>query len=116
MAVNVKYDEDFKAWTMPWFMSPMNTKIVRRSNALLGYPYGEDFRYEEAILVGSGPGRLGDCDDRSPWSRRVFFAGPWLATHPLAAEEVRVAQTRPGPESESTRKRLFRPHPGRETG
>lgn len=55
MAVNVKYDEDFKAWTMPWFMSPMNTKIVRRSNALLGYPYGEDFRYEEAILVGSGP-------------------------------------------------------------
>ena len=55
LAFKVKYDEDFKAWTMPWFMSPINTKIVRRSNALLGYPYGEDFCYEEAILVGSGP-------------------------------------------------------------
>jgi short subunit dehydrogenase-like uncharacterized protein len=54
-AVTVKYDEDLKGWTMPWFMSPMNTKIVRRSNALLGYPFGKDFRYDEAILVGSGP-------------------------------------------------------------
>jgi short subunit dehydrogenase-like uncharacterized protein len=28
---------------------------VRRTNALLDYPYGGDFRYEEARLVGSGP-------------------------------------------------------------
>jgi short subunit dehydrogenase-like uncharacterized protein len=55
MSVAVKYDEDREAWTKPFFMGPMNTKIVRRSNALLGYPYGEDFRYEEARLVGSGP-------------------------------------------------------------
>lgn len=55
MAIRVKHDEDLKAWTMPFFMSPINTKIVRRSNALLGYPYGKDFRYEEAILTGSGP-------------------------------------------------------------
>jgi short subunit dehydrogenase-like uncharacterized protein len=54
-AVTVKYDEDLKGWTMPWFMTPLNTKVVRRSNALLGYPYSEDFRYDEAILVGSGP-------------------------------------------------------------
>lgn len=39
----------------PFFMGPMNTKIVRRSNALLGYPYGVDFRYEEAQLVADGP-------------------------------------------------------------
>jgi short subunit dehydrogenase-like uncharacterized protein len=50
----VKYDGDLKAWTMPFFMSPVNTKVVRRSNALLGYPYGKDFRYEEAMLLGSG--------------------------------------------------------------
>ena len=54
-SVRVRYDQDLEAWTMPFFMSPMNTKIVRRSNALLGYPNGEDFRYEEAMLVGSGP-------------------------------------------------------------
>jgi len=56
MPVQVEYDEDLRAWTKPFFMGPMNSKIVRRSNALLGYPYGDDFRYEEAVLVGSGPG------------------------------------------------------------
>lgn len=55
MALKVMHDEDLRAWTMPFFMGPINTKIVRRSNALLGYPYGKDFRYEEAILTGSGP-------------------------------------------------------------
>ena len=53
-SVEVVFDEDLGAWTKPFFMGPMNTKIVRRTNALLGYPYGEDFRYEEARLVGPG--------------------------------------------------------------
>ena len=55
VSAKVGFDEDLEAWTKPFFMGPMNTKIVRRSNALLGYPYGKDFRYEEASLVGSGP-------------------------------------------------------------
>ena len=59
MSVTVEYDEDLKAWTKPFFMGPMNTKIVRRTNAVLDYPYGKDFRYEEATLVGDGwSGRL----------------------------------------------------------
>ena len=53
-SVEVKYDEDLQAWTKPFFMGPMNTKIVRRTNALLGYPYGEDFRYDEARVVADG--------------------------------------------------------------
>ncbi len=53
-STKVEFDEDLGAWTKPFFMGPMNTKIVRRTNALLGYPYGEDFRYEEARVVGSG--------------------------------------------------------------
>jgi short subunit dehydrogenase-like uncharacterized protein len=53
-SVEVAFDEDLGAWTKPFFMGPMNTKIVRRTNALLGYPYGEDFRYEEARVVGPG--------------------------------------------------------------
>ena len=59
MSVTVEYDEDLQAWVKPFFMGPMNTKIVRRTNAILDYPYGEDFRYEEARLVGDGwSGRL----------------------------------------------------------
>ena len=58
-STKVEYDEDLQAWTKPFFMGPMNSKIVRRTNALLGYPYGEGFRYDEARVVGDGlSGRL----------------------------------------------------------
>ncbi len=53
-STKVEYDEDLQAWTKPFFMGPMNSKIVRRTNALLGYPYGEDFRYNEARVVADG--------------------------------------------------------------
>ena len=50
----VIYDEKAQAWTAPFVMAGVNTKIVRRSNALAGYPYGRDFRYREAVLSGKG--------------------------------------------------------------
>ena len=53
-STKVEYDEDLQAWTKPFFMGPMNSKIVRRTNALLGYPYGEGFRYDEARVVADG--------------------------------------------------------------
>jgi short subunit dehydrogenase-like uncharacterized protein len=49
------YDEDFGSWTGPFVMAPCDTRIVRRTNALLGYAYGKDFRYDEAMLTGAGP-------------------------------------------------------------
>jgi len=49
-----EYDPDFKAWTAPFVMGEVNTKVVRRSNALLGYPYGVEFRYDEGILLPFG--------------------------------------------------------------
>jgi short subunit dehydrogenase-like uncharacterized protein len=48
-----KYDVDFKQWTSPFIMAAINTRVVRRSNALLGFPWGEDFRYDEATLNAS---------------------------------------------------------------
>jgi short subunit dehydrogenase-like uncharacterized protein len=48
------YDDDFEQWTAPFMMGAVDTKIVRRTNALLGYGYGRDFRYDEATLTGSG--------------------------------------------------------------
>jgi short subunit dehydrogenase-like uncharacterized protein len=36
-------------------MAGINTKVVRRSNALLEFAYGKSFRYDEAMLMGSGP-------------------------------------------------------------
>jgi short subunit dehydrogenase-like uncharacterized protein len=53
------FDAEARSWTAPFVMAAINTKIVRRSNALCGYPYGRDFRYREAVLTGGGiSGRL----------------------------------------------------------
>jgi short subunit dehydrogenase-like uncharacterized protein len=49
-----QHDPDF-GWTAPFIMAACNTRIVRRTNAVLGYPYGRDFRYDEAIATGKGP-------------------------------------------------------------
>lgn len=47
------YDRDFRKWTCPFIMAGVNTRVVRRSNALLDFPWGEDFRYDEAMLSAS---------------------------------------------------------------
>ncbi len=41
-------------WTGPFVMAAINTRVVRRSNALLDYAYGQDFRYAEVSLYGTG--------------------------------------------------------------
>ncbi|MEO0603578.1 MAG: saccharopine dehydrogenase NADP-binding domain-containing protein [Myxococcota bacterium] len=54
-----RYSEALGAWTGPFFMAPINEKIVRRSNAVLGDRYGADFRYSESLRTGKGlQGRL----------------------------------------------------------
>lgn len=49
---------DDGAWTGPFVMASHNTRIVRRSNALLDYRYGRDFRYREVTDCGPGPAGL----------------------------------------------------------
>jgi short subunit dehydrogenase-like uncharacterized protein len=51
----VRRDRDTGAWTGPFVMAPYNTRIVRRSNALLGWAYGRRFRYREVMSYGSSP-------------------------------------------------------------
>ncbi len=51
---SVVYDKATQNWIYPFIMAGINTKVVRRSNALMGYPYGKDFRYEEAVMGGKG--------------------------------------------------------------
>ena len=53
---NVRFDELAGTWTAPFVMAGINTKVVRRSHALLDYPYGRDFRYHEAVMMGAGAG------------------------------------------------------------
>lgn len=52
--MSVVYDNDVKSWLMPFIMASINTRVVRRSHALQGFPYGEDFVYDEAMMMGDG--------------------------------------------------------------
>jgi len=63
----VRYHEEAAVWTAPFVMAAINTRIVRRSNALLDYRYGREFRYSEATATGPGPGGW--------WSSAVMTGG-----------------------------------------
>lgn len=59
----VHFDKDLGGWTAPFVMAAINSRIVRRSHALLreqsdgplGEGYGPRFRYNEAMSFGAGP-------------------------------------------------------------
>ncbi len=56
---SVKYDKRIKSWISPFLMAGINTRIVRRSNALSNFSYGKEFTYDEAVMTGKGfKGRL----------------------------------------------------------
>lgn len=50
----VVYSKELGKWTAPFMMAGINTRIVRRSNALMNFVYGEDFSYTETMPTGSG--------------------------------------------------------------
>ena len=60
-------------------MGPVNTRVVRRSHALMGHPYGPEFRYDEAIAFPNLP-----------------TAGAWAAANATAAA-IRRHHGRHGP-------------------
>lgn len=49
-----EYDDEHKRWLAPFVMASINTRIVHRSNQLLGYEYGRDFKYDEAMWMKDG--------------------------------------------------------------
>ena len=50
----VIFDKISDSWIAPFVMAGINTKIVRRSHALIDFKYGSDFSYDEATLSGKG--------------------------------------------------------------
>jgi short subunit dehydrogenase-like uncharacterized protein len=53
----IAYDEAVGAWVGPFFMGPINTRVVRRSAALCetwSEPYGPVFRYQEYLRYDHG--------------------------------------------------------------
>jgi short subunit dehydrogenase-like uncharacterized protein len=51
----VRNDHELGMWVGPFIMGSINTRAVRRSNALQDWAYGSRFRYREVMGFGSGP-------------------------------------------------------------
>lgn len=56
---SVRFDKDIGRWTAPFVMATINTRVVRRSHAILKAEnqkgYGPRFRYNEAMSFKKGP-------------------------------------------------------------
>jgi short subunit dehydrogenase-like uncharacterized protein len=53
--VRPAHDQVSGQWVAPFVMAAVNTRVVQRSHALMGRPWGQDFRYDEATEMGAGP-------------------------------------------------------------
>ena len=51
---SVKWDGDIQRWLCPFIMAGFNSKIVRRTNAIMDHRYGIDFRYSEVSSFKKG--------------------------------------------------------------
>ena len=100
------FDKDLGMWTGPFIMAAINTRVVRRSHALMGQPWGEDFRYSE--VMGTGTGAKG-------FSRAASVAGGVIAfmaslaiplTRPFV--EKRLPSPGEGPNAEARAKGRFK--------
>ncbi|MBL8920284.1 MAG: saccharopine dehydrogenase NADP-binding domain-containing protein [Myxococcaceae bacterium] len=51
---SLRYDDFLGGWTAPFMMASVNTRVVRRSNALLDYAWGQRLDYREVSLLRPG--------------------------------------------------------------
>jgi len=91
--IKLEFDDSFKTWVGPFFMSSINTRIVHRSNALTDKSYGENFHYSEGVMTGKG--FKGKTRARSIyWGLAAFFAGAGFG--PIRAFLGRFVLPKPG--------------------
>jgi short subunit dehydrogenase-like uncharacterized protein len=67
-------EEDLQSWAAPFMMALINTRNVHRSNMLMGFPYGQDFVYDEMVLTG--PGEKGEANAKRVMEANAEKTGP----------------------------------------
>ncbi|CCD85719.1 Putative trans-acting enoyl reductase [Bradyrhizobium sp. ORS 285] len=68
------YEEDLQSWAAPFMMALINTRNVHRSNMLMGFPYGQDFVYDEMVLTGQG--EKGEANAKKVMAANAEKTGP----------------------------------------
>ena len=89
-----RFDAAFGRWTAPFIMAAINTRIVHRTNALLDYPYGREFRYSEALATS---GRL-QAQITALGLGLLIASGSWGPTRGLLRRFLPAAGSGPTPE------------------
>jgi len=82
-----RFDPDFDQRTSPFVMALVNTRVVRRSNALMDFPWGKEFRYDEAVLEPS----------RFTATRNALAAGAGMAALALGPTRRLAQRFMPAP-------------------
>ncbi|TQF28129.1 saccharopine dehydrogenase [Bradyrhizobium sp. UNPF46] len=67
-------EEDLNSWAAPFMMALINTRNIHRSNMLMGFPYGQDFVYDEMVLTG--PGEKGEANAKRVMAANAEKTGP----------------------------------------
>jgi short subunit dehydrogenase-like uncharacterized protein len=99
-------DRELGMWIGPFVMGTINTRAVRRSNALQDWAYGRRFRYREVMGFGSGPLAAAQAG--------ALAAGVGALTVGLVVPPTRMALDRvlpspgEGPSESQRRKGFFR--------
>ncbi len=101
-----RFDKDFNMWTGPFIMAAINTRIVRRSHALMGQPWGADFRYSE--VMGTGKGAKGLSAALALAAGMVAFLASLAIPFTRPLVEKRLPSPGEGPSAEARAKGRFR--------
>ena len=102
----VSYDSELGRWVGPFIMARLNTRVVRRSNALQDWAYGRRFRYREVTGFGISPAAAVLA---GAYSAAIKAAGAGLAFGPSRALVARALPVLgEGPGEKSRRSGFFR--------
>jgi short subunit dehydrogenase-like uncharacterized protein len=102
----VERDADAAGWIAPFMMSGINTRIVHRSNALLGDAFGKDFVYDEAMLMPPDLAGLVKASAVAP-AMLAFLLGASLPPTRYLLERFVVPKPGDGPSPEAQAKGFF---------
>jgi short subunit dehydrogenase-like uncharacterized protein len=90
------YDAELGTWLGPFWYERLHGQVVRRTNALLGYRYGRQFRYQEAVALGTG---LDALLGRARTLAEIGWIPLALNPRPGKAVEALVRRRAPAPRS-----------------
>lgn len=104
--MTMRFDPFVDRWVAPFVMAAINTRVVRRSNALLGHAYGRRFRYSEVTGFRRGLKGLVSAAGLTGAMGAFLAAVSNDATRPLV--ERWLPKSGDGPTPEAIRNGFFR--------